>query len=149
MRPKKRNQVIESLSHKATHWIGTTDSIIIHTILFTGIFLLKFLKIPFDSILLVLTTAVSLEAIYLAIFIQMTVNRHTQSLEDVEEDIEEIQEDVKDLGDDLEEIQESEEEEEVQDKRTKTALNRIETDLQRLLRDIEALKKQKNSTKPL
>ncbi|MEK7616618.1 MAG: hypothetical protein AAB414_01025, partial [Patescibacteria group bacterium] len=39
-------------------------------------------------------TWLSIEAIYLAIFIQMTVNRNTQSLEEVEEDIEDIQEEV-------------------------------------------------------
>jgi peptidoglycan hydrolase CwlO-like protein len=56
--------------------------------------------------LLVLTTALSLEAIYLAIFIQMTVNANTASLREVEEDIDEIQEDVEELGEDLDEIQE-------------------------------------------
>jgi hypothetical protein len=41
-------------------------------------------------VLLVLTTLVSLEAIYLSIFIQMAVNRTAQSIKEVEEDFEEI-----------------------------------------------------------
>jgi methyl-accepting chemotaxis protein len=59
-----------------------------------------------DQILLVLTTAVSLEAIYLAIFIQMTVNRQETRLHEVGEDIDEIHEDVEELGKDIDEIQE-------------------------------------------
>lgn len=66
--------------------------------------------VSWEIMLLVLTTLVSLEAIYLAIFIQITVNRHTQSLKEVEEDIEEIQEDVEELGEDVEDIQEDIEE---------------------------------------
>ncbi len=102
---------LEKLSTKLTDWVGTPMSILVHTILFISIFSLGLFGVSFESILLILTTAVSLEAIYLAIFIQMTVNRNTQSLEDVEKDIDEIQEDVEDiqedvveLGDDVEEI---------------------------------------------
>ena len=47
-----------------------------------------------------------MEAIYLAIFIQMTVNRNTESIEDIEEDIEDIQEDVEELSEDVEELSE-------------------------------------------
>lgn len=53
--------------------------------------------------MLVLTTIVSLEAIYLAIFIQMTVNRSVESLREVEEDIEELAEDVEEIAEELEE----------------------------------------------
>lgn len=85
---------LEKASFKLTEWIGTPVSLIIHTLFFIGIFALRGIGITTDYILLVLTTAVSLEAIYLSIFIQMTVNRNTESLEEVEEDIEDIQEDV-------------------------------------------------------
>lgn len=97
---------VEKLSIKVTRWIGTPWSIIIHTILFLGIFSLKFLGFRVEDILLILTTAVSLEAIYLAIFIQMTVNRTTVSLEEAKEDIEEIAEDVEDLEENVEDISE-------------------------------------------
>lgn len=97
---------IEKLSIRVTKWIGTPWSIVIHTFLFAFIFSLKFFGVRIEDILLILTTAVSLEAIYLAIFIQMTVNRNTAALEAVEDDIEDIQEDVEDLGEDVEDITE-------------------------------------------
>lgn len=93
-----------------TRWIGTTQSIIVHTIFFIVMFAFYFLGVELDQILLILTTAVSLEAIYLALFIQMTVNRNTESLEEVEEDIEEIQEDVEGLEGEFDDIQEDVEE---------------------------------------
>ncbi len=161
---------LEKLSTKLTDWVGTPISIIVHTILFIAIFALRLFGVSFESILLILTTAVSLEAIYLAIFIQMTVNRNTQSLQDVEKDIDEIQEDVEDIqedvgeiGDDVEEIskdvdeiegdvdkihdqvQEMSEEEE-QDEHdahvanTNKALETIEKQLQLVMRELEALK---------
>src|SRR3989338_463431 len=95
---------IESGATRATEWIGTTDSLIVHTILFAACFVVILIGVPLDTVLLALTTIVSLEAIYLAIFIQMTVNRNTKSLEEVEEDIEEIQEDVKELETGVDEI---------------------------------------------
>lgn len=85
---------LEKISFKLTDWIGTPISLIIHTFLFIGIFSLRAFGVTTDYILLVLTTVVSLEAIYLSIFIQMSVNRATESLEEVEEDIEDIQEDA-------------------------------------------------------
>lgn len=96
--------ILEVLSLDVTKWIGTPWSIFAHTILFVAIFALRFFGLTTDQILLVLTTAVSLEAIYLAIFIQMTVNRNTTSLESVEEDIEDIQEDVQGLEEDVDDI---------------------------------------------
>ena len=62
--------------------------------------------VTFDRMLFVLTTIVSLEAIYLSIFIQMTINYTTASIHEVSEDIEEIQEDVGELQEDVEEISE-------------------------------------------
>ena len=92
---EKSKQNTGDSATKLTRWIGTTESIWVHTSLFIVSFLFILAGVRTDTILLILTTAVSLEAIYLAIFIQMTVNRNTESLEEVEEDIEEIQEDVK------------------------------------------------------
>ena len=78
-----------------TRWVGSPISIILHSILFVAAFLLAFFGvIPFDRMLLFLTTIVSLEAIYLSIFIQMTINYTTESIEEVGQDIEEIQEDI-------------------------------------------------------
>src|SRR3989344_529564 len=84
---------LEKISFKLISWIGTPYSVIFHTLIFIAIPALTFLGFDLRSVLLIFTTWLSVEAIYLAIFIQMTVNRNTESLEEVEEDIEDIQED--------------------------------------------------------
>ncbi len=56
--------------------------------------------------LLILTTIVSLEAIYLSIFIQIAINKNTRSLEEVTEEMEEISDDIEEIQEDVEEIQE-------------------------------------------
>jgi|CXWL01.1.fsa_nt_gi uncharacterized protein YoxC len=107
---KEANKRI-SITERATTWIGSIPSLIFHTLCFVGAFIAVFFGyVELNTMLLVLTTLVSLEAIYLNIFIQMSVNRNTESLREVEEDIEEIQEDVEELGEDLDEIQEDIEE---------------------------------------
>jgi peptidoglycan hydrolase CwlO-like protein len=91
---------------KLTAWIGSIASLVVHTILFIGVFIAIIFGAPVDKSLLVLTTIVSLEAIYLSILIQMSVNRASQVLEDVEEDIGEIQEDVEEIQEGVEEMEE-------------------------------------------
>ena len=54
--------------------------------------------------MLILTTVVSLEAIYLSIFIQLTINRQSRQIEEVSEDVEELSENVEDISEDVEEI---------------------------------------------
>src|SRR5690606_16923816 len=91
--------------------IGSTPSLIVYSVAFAAFFLLATLDIvSWGLMLLILPTIMSLEAIYLAIFIQIAVNKHTQSLRDVEEDLEDISEDVEELGEDMEDIQEDLEE---------------------------------------
>lgn len=122
---------LETASVKFTEWIGTPYSIVLHTLLFIGIFLLQHFGFTTDQILLILTTAVSLEAIYLAIFIQMTVNRHAESLEDIEEDVEELSEDMDEIQSDT------------KSKRGQTStltLKKIEATLQKIQQDLELLK---------
>ncbi|HWA91312.1 MAG TPA: DUF1003 domain-containing protein [Rhizomicrobium sp.] len=92
-------------------WVGSPASLVLHTIVFIAFFAASLLKlVPWELMLLVLTTAVSLEAIYLAIFIQMSVNRQGASLREVEEDVESIQENVEELGENVEELGENVEE---------------------------------------
>jgi uncharacterized protein YoxC len=139
-----------------TRWIGSTASIIFHTVLFVGAFALSFGGIvAFDRMLLVLTTIVSLEAIYLAIFIQMTLNYASASIEEVEkdideiqedidemqEDVEEIQEDVDELQEDVEDIEESEDADEERKVEQRQVLANIQNDLQKLVQDIAKLRK--------
>ncbi len=98
--------MLEKLTIKVTEWIGTPVSILVHTIFFIGIFALNIFGVSFDSIMLLLTTAVSLEAIYLAIFIQISVNRSSTKIQDLQEDVEDIQEDIDEIQEDVEDIQE-------------------------------------------
>jgi hypothetical protein len=101
---------LEELALSVTRWIGSIWSVIIHTLLFIGAFILVLWGFNVDRVLLVLTTIVSLEAIYLSIFIQMSVNQQAQALANVEKDIDEIQEDVEEIQEDIDEIQEDVEE---------------------------------------
>ena len=93
-----------------TRWVGSVWSLIFHTILFIGAFILISVGYSLERVLLVLTTLVSLEAIYLSIFIQMSVNNQSKAIASVEKDIEEIQEDVEDISEDVEDIAEDVEE---------------------------------------
>lgn len=102
----EKTSVIEAFSIKATKWIGSIESLIVHTCLFIGAFWFLLFGISIDQILLVLTTILSFEAIYLSIFIQMSVNRHENALKEVGEDVAEIQEDIEDIQEDVWEISE-------------------------------------------
>ncbi len=132
-----------------TAWVGSFPSLVFHTLLFAGVLVIGILDIiPLQTVLLVLTTIVSLEAIYLSIFIQITVNRNTASLEEVEENIDEIQEGVEELGEDVDEIQddieemtEVEEVEKQKEQHHQITLEQLTTDVKRVLADLEALKK--------
>jgi peptidoglycan hydrolase CwlO-like protein len=97
---------IREASLGITRWVGSIPSIILHTVFFAGCFIAVYIgAVSLDRMLLVLTTIVSLEAIYLAIFIQMSLNLTRESLAEVEEDIDEIQEDVDEIQHDVDEIQ--------------------------------------------
>ena len=145
--PVKKETAFRTAALSVTRWIGSPSSLIVHTVLFVSSFAaVWFGYISFQSMLMVLTLIVSLEAIYLSIFIQMTINFTTASLEEVEQDIDEIQEDVGEIQEDMEELQEdvetmseediAEEKEEVEHQRT---LAQIQTDLRKLVQDIEKL----------
>ncbi len=144
---------VERFCFKLTGWIGTPLSVIIHTILFIGIFVLQYFGFDTRTVLLILTTLISIEAIYLSIFIQMTVNRSVKRIEAVKEDVEDIQEDVEDLETDVEEmtedidvIQTEHVEEDGEDhKKTKNTFAQIESQLQKIITELESLKKKNNS----
>ena len=131
------NDRIKRLATAITQWIGSPASLVIHTWLFALVFILLFFWLHTNEILLILTTAVSIEAIYLSLFIQMTVNRQAESLEDVEEDIDEIQDDIEEISEDIEQIQEEDA------NQRDTSLDQIEGDLKKLLQDINVLRHNK------
>ncbi len=101
---------IERLAISSTRYIGSPASLVIHTVFFVGVFGLQRFGFTFETTMLILTTVVSLEAIYLSLFIQMTVNRQARQIEEVSDDVDDIQEDVEEISKDIDEIQEDVEE---------------------------------------
>ena len=98
---------VKKTARTATRWIGSPKSISVHTFLFAVSFGAAWTGfVDEDRMLLILTTIVSLEAIYLAIFIQMTINEQAKDIDEIQEDIEEIQEDVDEIQEDVEEMSE-------------------------------------------
>lgn len=138
---KRQIDAIERFAIKATQSIGSTNSILVHTALFMMSFMMYFIGFDLNNILLVLTTIVSLEAIYLSIFIQMSVNRQARKLHAVSKDIEEIQEDVEEIQEDVEEIQEDVDEigkdvEEIQED-----VDEIQKDVDEIQEDVDEIGK--------
>lgn len=139
---------LDKTAELATRFIGSTASLVLHTLLFIVSFLLPiFQLVAVDKMLLVLTTVVSLEAIYLSIFIQMTVNKNTYDIEMIQDDVDEIQEDIEDIGQDIDEIQkdvvdinEDNEKDLEIEKREEQALNAIQAILTNLQNEINAIK---------
>ncbi len=161
---KPKTTSLKNAPFKLIDWIGSLKSLVVHTALFLSAFIWGVLEGSWDRVLLVLTTLVSLEAIYLSIFIQMAVNRTAQSIKDVEEDLEEIQEDVgeiqedvQDLGEDVGELQVNVEEisgdideistedldAQVADRQNNVVLGNIESQLQFLVKEVEILRQQR------
>ena len=153
MPDKKR---VQKTALALTRWIGSPASVIVHTILFAGSFVAVLTGLlNFDRMLLILTTIVSLEAIYLCILIQMTINLTTESIEgvsedieemqedigEIQEDVEEISEDVEDISEDVEEMTEDEAVEEKEDAAQQKTLATIQADLRKLIEDIDRLQK--------
>ena len=145
----------EVIALKFTRWIGSSSSIIAHTVFFLGCFLTALFGVPLEKMLLFLTTVVSLEAIYLAILIQHTVNKNTENLvevgrdideiqediDEIQEDVDEIQEDIDEIQDDVDEIEEGDTEEEKRDKEIKASVENIQKALEKLMKEIEHGKK--------
>src|SRR3990167_1397022 len=145
---------LENISIGATRYIGSLPSLILLTFFVVGIFSLSVFGFTFDQIMLILTTAVSLEAIYLSIFIQMTVNRQSEQIAEVSEDVEEISEDVEEISKDIDDIQEDVEEisEEIEEEEREEAaehakgvekIERLEGILAELLQEVKTLKGKK------
>ncbi len=153
-----RSLAVAAAIEKLIVWVGSPASLALHTVAFIAAFTLSIARlVDWNLMLLVLTTVVSLEAIYLAIFIQFSVNRQAASLKGVEEDVESIQVDVEELGEhveglkeDVEEIQEdvaeisedTEEDtaEEVRKQKQAEMLEGLTNDVKHLLAQLESLK---------
>ena len=114
---------------KITQWIGSTNSVVFHTLIFLISFLLPYLGlVDLEKMLLILTTLVSLEAIYLSIFIQISLNKNSESIDIIQEDLQELGDDIEEISDDLEELSDDIEE--------------IGNDIDELEEDIEDIQKE-------
>jgi uncharacterized protein YoxC len=149
--PQKNESRLEQLALGTTHYIGSFYSLVLHSVFFVGIFSLQWFGFRFDQIMLILTTVVSLEAIYLAIFIQMTVNHQAHKLAEVSEDVDDIQEDMEEISKDIDDIHEDVEDisEDVEKgdenlalkhRRDQEKISHIESILKELLQEVRNLK---------
>ena len=113
----------KSLIDKMIFWVGTPSSLFLHSVFF--VFMCSLILFGFSSsdVLLVLTTIVSLEAIYLSIFIQMSVNRQSieneetrqvlsSGLSSLQETMDEVSETIDEVSEKVEEVIEDESSEE-------------------------------------
>lgn len=137
-------------------WIGSPASLALHTLAFIAFFAVSmFGLVSWSLMFAILTNVVSLEAIYLAIFIQMSVNRQSASLKVVEEDVGDIQEDIEELGENVEDLKEDVEDiqedigdidrgdDEDDDTRERVQAARLEAltnDVKAILKTLESLK---------
>lgn len=125
---------LEDKAFAISNSIGSVPSLLGHSIFFAAVLTSPLFGVDLEKALLVLTTVVSLEAIYLAIFIQMSVNKNTKAIENVEKDIDEIQEDVEEIQEDMEEIQEDVEE-------IAEDIDGIEKDIDEIEKDMDSIEK--------
>src|SRR3989344_751957 len=71
----------DKTANRLAWFLGSNTSILLHTVIFQCFLILIILGFNIDTVMLVLTTIVSLEAICLSIFIQRTTNKQTEKLE--------------------------------------------------------------------
>ena len=142
---KDLNKKVAQFALSFTRWVGSPASIIAHSCFFLVCLILPLFGFSFDRILLFLTTIVSLEAIYLAILIQLTINRNTENLEKVEQnlgeikiDMDEIQEDVDEIQEDVGEIQEDVDE-------IQKDVDEIQEDVDEIQKDVDEIEEGEQS----
>lgn len=124
---------MEKSAESITKWVGSAASVTAHTIMFIVAFVLPSVGVvSFERMLLVLTTIVSLEAIYLSIFIQMSINMNNKNIEIIQDDIEELGEDIEEISEDLEELGEDIEE-------LGEDIEEIGEDLEEIQKDVDEL----------
>ena len=89
--------MLEKFSLSLARWIGSPFSLLLHTIVFGGFFILRYYGLVSNPVLTVLIAAVVLEAIYLVIFIQIIVKNNTNSLVALQGNVEEIKQEEKEV----------------------------------------------------
>ncbi len=147
---------LHATAHKLTSWVGSPASLISHTVFFAGTLILALFGIDLGKLLLVLTTIVSLEAIYLSIFIQYSVNQHAKTLTEVAEDIEDVTVDVEGISENVDELSAEMEDisENLEEMQTETAneeiatYERLEQQLHTLLDEVKHLRERAPQSVP-
>lgn len=84
------HEKLELMAENVATWVGSVASLIVHTLLFILMFCLYFFGVSLPNILLIATTVVSFEAIYLNVLVQMTVNKHSKHLKKHNEEFEKL-----------------------------------------------------------
>ena len=140
---------LETIALSVIKGIGSIWSVIIHTALFIATFALILFGFKVDRVLLVLTTILSLEAIYLSIFIQMSVNLQAKAIASVEKDIDEIAEDVEGIQEDVEEIAEDMEEMQENIDEIQEDVEGIQEDVEEIAEDVEEIQEEHTQETPL
>ncbi|MFA6464002.1 MAG: hypothetical protein WCV55_03280 [Candidatus Paceibacterota bacterium] len=161
MMQKDVNKKLDQIAVKFTRWIGSPSSIFFHSLFFIACFVPYFFGGNIEKTLLFLTTVVSLEAIYLAILIQMTVNRNIENLievgkditeiqedvdeiqkdvDEIQEDVDEIQKDVDEIQEDVDEIEQDELDEDKKEREYAETLQKIQNAVENIMKDIDKLK---------
>lgn len=137
MRNLIKTENLQLTAIKFTRWFGTLQSLLIHTLFFSAFVSLHFLGTKTTDILLFLTLILSLEAIYLSIFILMGVNLQNKTIEDMKENVDEMKENVEEMQEDMEEIQEGMEDiqENVED--IQENVEEIQGDMEDIQKDVE------------
>lgn len=138
---------LENFAGKIIKSIGSIWSIMIHTFVFLFFMVLIILGYNADKVMLILTTLVSLEAIYLSLFIQMTVNKHSEHIAEIAEDVDDIQEDIEEISEDVDGIQEDLEEISEDIEEISEDIEEISEDVDDIQEDLEELNEEEN-TKP-
>jgi peptidoglycan hydrolase CwlO-like protein len=108
LKEQSNNKILDLLI-KIPENIGTPISLLLHTIIFASFLALPLFGYDSERVNIFFTTLLSLEAIYLAIFIQMSVNRSNQNIQDLSEDLDDIQEDIEDIQGDIDYMTEEDE----------------------------------------
>lgn len=138
-----------NIDEKITAAMGSMKSIAFHTFLFIIFLTLPlYTNLTFDLVLLILTTIVSLEAIYLALFIQISINRQALAIEEVSDDIEEIQEDVEEINDSVDEIEKDIEEVTEDVEELNQSVDEIEKDVEEIAEDVEDIQEEVDAEDP-
>lgn len=83
-------RIIEKIAETITKWVGSISSLFVHTIIFAIVMTSSLFGSTFSDREIFLTNFVSIEAIYLAILIQMTVNKQLIQERHIDKDIDSL-----------------------------------------------------------